>query len=101
MVIKPVKGNIEDLISEVKDGALVKWTWDMPNICTGDLSASIGVGYKIKNGEIVHPIKEAAMGINMMGFMKNIIAIGSDIRPTYYGISPSILVDKVRITGAL
>jgi predicted Zn-dependent protease len=38
------------------------------------------------------------MGINMIELMKNVVAIGSYVSSTYYGISPSILVDGVRIT---
>jgi predicted Zn-dependent protease len=35
IVVKPYKGDIDHLISEVKDGVLITWTWDMPNIAPG------------------------------------------------------------------
>jgi predicted Zn-dependent protease len=37
----------------------------------------------------------------MMELLKNIVTVGSDVRSTYYGISPSILIENIRVIGGV
>jgi len=107
LIIKPGKGTVDDLISEVKNGILLRATWDRPNIATGDFSGLISDGYKIEDGEVKYATKQTNIGINMIDFFKRIIAVGADSRQFHspYGphcvISPSIMIEKATISGAM
>ncbi len=99
LVVQPLKGTQEDLISEVKRGILLRSTGDTPNMVTGDLSALVSQGFYIENGEIKHPIKETLIGVNMKNLFKNIINISADVRRIGPIISPSILIKEVKVAS--
>ncbi|NVM55351.1 MAG: TldD/PmbA family protein [Candidatus Helarchaeota archaeon] len=94
------KGDLNSFISETKKGILLYYTWDHPNIATGDFSGLISLGFKIENGTISYPLKKAMLGINMLDFFKQIYAVGTDYREIYQIVTPSICVSKVKIAGA-
>lgn len=94
------KGDLNSFISELSRGVLIYTTMDQPNIATGDFSGQIHLGFKIENGAIVHPLKKAMIGINMLDFFKQIQAIGTDDREIYNIITPSLYVADVKIAGA-
>ncbi len=107
LVIEPGKGAIEDLISEVKSGILIRTTWDRPNIATGEFSGLIAEGYKIEGGEAKYAIRQTNIGINMIDFFKRIVAIAADSRQfqlpprgPHCVISPSIMIEEAMISGA-
>jgi PmbA protein len=106
LIIKPGKGTIEDLISEVKNGILLRATWDRPNIATGEFSGLISDGYKIEDGEVKYATKQTNIGINMIDFFKRIVAVAADSRQFYLPsepycvVSPSIMIEKAMISGA-
>ncbi|MFX1295456.1 MAG: TldD/PmbA family protein [Promethearchaeota archaeon] len=93
-------GDLDSFISETKNGILVYYTADRPNIATGDFSGLISEGFKIENGSIAHPLKKAMFGINMLDFFKQIYAIGTDYRQVYQVITPSLCVSNVKVAGA-
>ncbi|MHA1267231.1 MAG: TldD/PmbA family protein [Candidatus Helarchaeota archaeon] len=93
-------GNMESFITEVEQGLLLYYTWDHPNIATGDFSGLISLGFKIEHGEIAYPLKKAMFGINLLDFFKQIIEIGTDYRQINNLIIPSLYVADIRIAGA-
>ncbi|MFX0133628.1 MAG: TldD/PmbA family protein [Candidatus Hodarchaeota archaeon] len=99
LIIKPDNGNIDNLISETKNGILVIWTGDRPNLATGEFSGLIGAGFKIENGEIAFPLKQTMIGINMLDFFQRIDRIGNDLRQISHIITPSIRINKGKIGG--
>ena len=99
LIINPGSGNLNDLISETKNGILIIWTGDRPNLATGEFSGLVGAGFKIENGEIAFPLKQAMLGINMLDFFKNIDHIGNDARQISNVITPSIRITKGKIGG--
>lgn len=98
-IISPDKGTQEDLVSEMKKGVLCRTTYDRPNMTTGDLSAMIMEGYYIKDGEIQHSLKNTLMGINMRDVLQRIHRVGADSRVTDSIQSPSLLIEKAKITS--
>ncbi len=99
MVIKPGKGSLEDLVSEIDKGVLVKNTWDRPNMTTGDLSALVAEGFYIENGSIAFPVKSTLIGINMRDVLKRVSIVGEDVRVTSSVVSPSIVLESARVTS--
>lgn len=99
MVIRPGKGRLEDLASEIGRGILVKNTWDRPNMTTGDLSALVAEGFYIENGSIAFPVKSTLVGINMRDVLKRVSIVGEDVRVTSSVVSPSIVLESAKVTS--
>lgn len=99
LVIPPGSSTLEDMISEVKNGVLCSFTFDQPNSVTGELSAMVMEGFLISKGEIKQALKNTLFGTTMQNLMTKTILIGSDVENRGSIISPSILVDSVRITS--
>jgi PmbA protein len=87
-----------DLLSKVKHGVYMLSTGDRANESTGDLSAMV-TGYYVKDGKIVHPLKETMIGINLIELLSNVSAIGEDFFMAGGINTPSLLVDNVKISG--
>ncbi|UCE10186.1 MAG: TldD/PmbA family protein [Candidatus Thorarchaeota archaeon] len=98
-VITPGSGTLDDLISEVRKGVLVRNTYDRPNMTTGDLSAMVAEGHYIENGEVCCPVRSTLVGINMRELLKRILRIGDDTRVTTSVVSPSIVIESAKITS--
>jgi len=99
LVVSPGAPSLEDMISEVDRGVLCTFTFDTPNVVTGELSAMIMEGFSISKGEIHHPLKSTLFGITMPDLLKRTILIGSDVESRGNVISPSILVHSAKITS--
>lgn len=93
-------GDLNSFISEIEKGILVYETGDQPNMATGDFSGLISTGFKIENGAIAYPLKNAMMGINMLDFFKQIYQIGTDYRTIFNVITPSLCVADIKIAGS-
>lgn len=99
LILTPGKGDMEDLVSEVKEGILLLYTGDRPNLATGEISAQVTVGFKIEKGELSYPLKQTTVGLNLIDLLKNIDAIGDDSRQISGVIAPSTRVSKATISG--
>ncbi|RDE13499.1 MAG: hypothetical protein C4K48_08315 [Candidatus Thorarchaeota archaeon] len=98
-IVSPGKGDLNELISELDEGVVCRNTGDSPNLTTGDLSAMIGEGYYVKNGEIQHALKNTLIGINMRDLLRRISHVGSDSRTTFSMVTPSIVIEGATITS--
>ncbi len=99
LLLKRGQSSTEKLLSKIKQGVYLLDTGDRPNMATGDLSAMVSEGYYIESGEEKYPLKETMIGINMIDLMKNVIAVGSEVRSIEGVFSPPILVEGVQISG--
>jgi PmbA protein len=98
-VVKPGKGSLDDLLSEVGTGIFCRNTADRPNMTTGDLSAMVMEGHYFENGELKHPVRSTLIGINMRDVLKRIILIGDDTKVTTSIVSPSLAIESAKITS--
>ena len=69
------------------------------NQITGDFSITAPSGFKIENGEIVHPIDPVSIGGNMFAALKNLSGIGSDNDLTFVGKIPCIRFEDFSVSG--
>nr|MDO8132594.1 TldD/PmbA family protein [Candidatus Njordarchaeum guaymaensis] len=99
LILSPGKGDLNEFVSELKEGLLVLHTGDRPNLATGEFSAQATVGFKIVGGIAEYPVKQAMVGINLLELFKNIDAIGRDSRQISGVIAPSIRVSEATISG--
>lgn len=98
-IVSPGRGSLDDLVSEIDRGVLCNNTGDRPNMTTGDLSAMIMEGFYIEHGEIIHPLKNTLIGINMKDLLMRISRLGDDVRETFSIITPSLVIDSAKITS--
>ncbi|MBS7643016.1 TldD/PmbA family protein, partial [Candidatus Bathyarchaeota archaeon] len=108
-VIKSGSVSQERLIEEVKNGIITRGFIGAhtANSQSGDFSVLLTGAFKIENGEIKHPVKEAMVGGNILDFLKKIDLIANDVKQmpyAWYGddatlMAPSILVRGVTVAG--
>jgi PmbA protein len=99
----------DDIIAEVKSGILVYGLLGShtANVQSGEFSVATFIAFKIENGEIKHPVKEAMIGGNILDLLKSVDAVGNDPKMTSYPyytddasfIAPTIRIRNLRVTG--
>ena len=99
LIVNPGHGSCDDLIKEIDEGVLCRFTMDTPNMATGELSAMIMEGFYIRRGEVQHALKNTLFGTTMQSLLKNISTVGSDVEHRGSVITPSVIVDSVKITS--
>jgi PmbA protein len=99
LILNPGKGDLDRFVSELKEGLLVLYTGDRPNLATGELSAQVTIGFKIEKGNIVYPVKQAMIGVNLLELFKNVDAIGGDSRQVSGVMAPSIRISEAAVSG--
>ena len=98
-IMKPGEMLFEEIIKDIKEGILLDYTGDSPNISTGDFSGLILHGNLISNGEIKDPLNETMIGINLLDLFHKIDTVSKDYR--VYGAfqAPYVRISSVNIIG--
>jgi len=101
----PSQTSFDELISGVEKGLVITEMAGLHsgvNPVSGDFSVSAD-GFLIENGKISKPVEQITVAGNFYEVLKNIKAVGSDIRFHSGGHGgmgmPSILVDGLRVSG--
>ncbi len=91
----------DKMISEIKDGIFIYEAMGMhtANHITGDFSLSINKGFKIVNGEIAYPVKNAMFAGNVFELLKNVSCFGDDVRQSGHLIAPTVVFKNQKIVG--
>lgn len=99
-IVEPGKKKLDDVISEVDKGIIVRRFSGNVHPESGDFSGVAKQASFIENGEVKHALKETMISGNTFETLMNIVDIGSEIRPTFGRIyTPPILIDKVTIVS--
>ncbi|MFX1586619.1 MAG: TldD/PmbA family protein [Promethearchaeota archaeon] len=100
LILQSGKSSKDDIIRNVKEGILLDYTGDKPNISTGDFSGLILQGNLIQNGEILDALNETMFGINLLDLFKNIEEISKETE--IYGPfqAPFVKIADVQIIGS-
>ncbi|MEM2780815.1 MAG: TldD/PmbA family protein [Candidatus Bathyarchaeia archaeon] len=97
-IVKPGRKKLEELISEVKKGIIVRRFSGNIRPESGEFSGIAKQASLIERGEIKYSLRETMISGNAFQALNSIIEIGSEIRPTLNRIyTPPILVDNVHI----
>jgi len=106
LILKPGKGGKEELIREVKNGILVRGFIGAhtSNVQSGDFSLALDCVFRIENGELTFPVKQAMIGGNMPGILKQVRLAAGNLKQVTMGpgmalISPTILVEKLTVAA--
>jgi len=100
-ILNPGNQSKDEIFEDVKSGILLDYTGDSPNISTGDFSGLILHGNLIKNGELVHPLNETMLAINLLDLFKKIDAVSKEFK--IYGSyqAPYVKIKDVQILGGI
>ena len=106
LYLKPGEKSREELCARIKEGVLVneiKGLHAGTNEVTGDFSID-SAGFFIRDGKISHPIKSFTLAGNFFDLLKDILAVGSDLRfgmPKGASVvgSPSVLISHLSVAG--
>jgi len=101
LILEPGKDSLEALISEAKNGVLVKGSLIgafHSNIVTGDFSVTAENAFKIENGAVAYPLKACTVGGNLYQALNSVTAIGNDSRTFGSIINPSVTIDKIVVS---
>jgi len=111
IVVKPGNTSREEIIREVKNGILTK---DFIGAHTsssqsGNFSIAPYCAFKVEDGEIRYPVKEAMTGGNILTVLKNVEVLGNDIKQVQFYdaalvrdatlIAPTVLVKDVSMSA--
>lgn len=89
----------EQLIAGVESGIRITgFNGGNSNSATGDFSYGIE-GFMIRDGKVAEPVSELVMTGNFVTLWNNLLAAGSDSRPCMSRQIPTLVFDKVEISG--
>jgi PmbA protein len=101
LILESGSSNLEGLISEVKNGVLLKGSLigaGHSNTVTGDFSVTGDNAFKIENGAVAYPLKACTVAGNLYQALGSVIAVGSDPRTFGIVINPSIAIDGIVVS---
>ncbi|MBW6461703.1 MAG: TldD/PmbA family protein [DPANN group archaeon] len=91
----------DNMISGIKDGIIIYEVLGAhtANHITGDFSLSINKGFKIIDGEVAYPVKNAMFAGNVFELLKSVSCFGDDVRQSGHLIAPTIAFSGQKIVG--
>jgi PmbA protein len=98
LVLTPEKGSLEELVSQIKEGVLVRGQLIgalHSNVITGDFSVTADNSFKIENGQVAFPLKACTVAGNLYDALNHVMAIGNDSKTVANVVCPSIIIDKI------
>lgn len=100
LFLSPGSQSVNEIVANVKNGVYIVLLGNTvnSNFRAGQLVGTVGLGYRIMNGERVGRIKNAALNLNGLAALKNqIIAISSEREWVDSSFLPSIALDGIYI----
>jgi len=101
LVIDKGNYNYDELLKVLDKGIVITDVEGMhsgANPISGNFSLGAR-GYMVDNGEIAGGVEQITISGNILDILKNIEAIGSDIKIFLNCVSPSILIEEIDIAG--
>ena len=100
LYLQPGNMTKEQILGEVKAGLYVTSLMGFgTNMVTGDYSRG-ATGLWIENGQLTHAVEEITVAGNLAEMLRNVTAIGNDIRFRGSVASPTLRIDGMTIAGA-
>jgi len=100
LIVEPGKKKLDDVISEVDKGIIVRRFSGNVRPDSGEFSGIAKQASYIEKGEITHALRETMISGNAYTALKSIVIIGSEIRPTFDRVyTPPILIDNVNVVS--
>ena len=99
--VEPGSESLEELVTEVDEGLLVRYSLlgvGHSNYISGDFSVVATNPFYIKDGAVAHPLDPVTIAGNAYEALMRIMKIGSDLRLSATGKTPSVLVSDLTCT---
>ena len=98
-VVMPGGRTSAELLAEIDDGLYVVHMigFGQSNIINGDFSTNIGLGYRIRNGEIVGRVKDTMIAGNLFELFAGNVRFSSDVN--YTGQYPHAVLEEVTVSS--
>jgi PmbA protein len=88
-----------EIIAEVDDGIYVALGQPSPDTASGQISALVDAGFRIRRGKLTYPLKNTMVAGHALEVLKAIDAISSDYREEPGIIMPTVRVAKMRVAS--
>ncbi|MDI6452633.1 TldD/PmbA family protein [Peloplasma aerotolerans] len=102
LYLEPKAKSFDDIIKDIQDGVYITELVGLHagvKTVSGDFSLQAS-GFKIKAGEIDHPVKMIVISGNFFDMINEIVEIGSDLKFGLSGIgSPSVYIKRLMVGG--
>ncbi|HUI68183.1 MAG TPA: TldD/PmbA family protein [Nitrospirota bacterium] len=100
LYVEPGQHSLDELVSYASKGLLVTEIMGAhtANPISGDFSVG-ATGFWIENGKKAYPVREITIAGNILELMKNVDAVGNDLRFSGRIGSPSLRVNELSIGG--
>ncbi|MEO0102265.1 MAG: TldD/PmbA family protein [candidate division WOR-3 bacterium] len=101
LVISPGRGTLLAGIQGIKEGVLIYEVigGGQSNVLAGDFSLSVGLGFKIEDGEIKGRVKDCMIAGNFYEVIKRVSQIGGELKDLGNFYLPFIKFEDVKVTG--
>ena len=99
-VLRPTTTRAADIVKGTQKGLYVTEMMGFGfNAVTGDFSRG-AAGFWIENGELVHPVAEVTISLNLDQLLQSIDAVGDDLDLRGATASPTLRVSSMTIAGS-
>jgi len=97
----PRKKSPENLIEEIDNGFIVYGVQGAhsSNPESGEFSVVATPAWKIEKGSVAYGVKGAMLASTVFDLLKNILALGNNVRKIGHLVAPWILVENVKVIG--
>ena len=93
---------VEQMIASVEEGLLVDTPLGLGqgNVISGAFSNSLGLAYKIENGEIVGRVKDVSIAGNVYDLLQNVVAVSREAEWIYNDFClPYVLLPEMNVVA--
>jgi PmbA protein len=100
-VFTPGKTTLDEMISDMKNGLIVEELMgaEQGNILGGDFSGNVLLGFRVENGKIVGRVKNTMVSGNVYQLLKNLVAVGNDVRWLGGVYTPSLYFPSISVAS--
>jgi len=99
LVVQPGTQPSAELLKSIDDGLFIRDLigFGQSNIMNGDVSANVGLGFRIKNGEIVGRVKDTMIAGNLYELLAGNVQLSSDL--DYTGRFPHAVIEGLAVSS--
>lgn len=101
LTIRPGKKSLDELFAKVGNGIYITYVAGLHagmNAQSGNFSLQAN-GYLIENGKKTKPVCLITIAGNLFEVFKNVIEVGNDVKTTFQGFCPSVVVKSISVSG--
>lgn len=98
-ILEPGEKKRDEMIDEMEKGVIVGRYSGVPSMVSGDFSGVVKGGFLVKNGEILHPVRETMVAGNVFEVLGRISEVSKEREQVVGYILPYVRIEDVSITG--